>query len=171
MRRSFGGSLDDTSTRLAVYREVLERAIRRCLVADGRCTSAAGGRLWDCCRIARAPVLDSRIGVWRDPVMASGREYLEYRPCELLARAARGCLFRLGRRLVRWLGPTAARGPRPAATSRASALAAGRRRGTELVRAARHWTGQYRDLDAWAEQSPERVLLAGHQPQMFHPGV
>ncbi|MDD4268996.1 MAG: glycosyltransferase family 2 protein [Pirellulales bacterium] len=39
--RSFGGSLDDTSTRLAVYREVLERAIRRCLVADGRCTSAA----------------------------------------------------------------------------------------------------------------------------------
>ncbi|MDD4268997.1 MAG: hypothetical protein GXY25_15570 [Pirellulaceae bacterium] len=42
---------------------------------------------------------------------------------------------------------------------------------TELVRAARHWTGQYRDLDAWAEQSPERVLLAGHQPQMFHPGV
>ncbi len=43
--RSFGGSLDDTSTRLAVYRDVLERAIGRCFVAGGGCPSTAASIL------------------------------------------------------------------------------------------------------------------------------
>lgn len=34
-KRSFGGSLDDTATRLAVYRDVIERSIRRCFAAEG----------------------------------------------------------------------------------------------------------------------------------------
>jgi hypothetical protein len=39
----------------------------------------------------------------------------------------------------------------------------------ELIDAARRYTGAYRDLpDAAAS---DRVLVAGHQPQLFHPGV
>lgn len=39
----------------------------------------------------------------------------------------------------------------------------------ELVAAARQWTGQYRSLPAPAAATP--LFLAGHQPQLFHPGV
>ena len=41
----------------------------------------------------------------------------------------------------------------------------------EMLAAARQWTGSYRDLGDWATASLDRVFLAGHQPQMFHPGV
>jgi hypothetical protein len=41
----------------------------------------------------------------------------------------------------------------------------------EMLAAARHWTASYRDIGDWATRSPNRVFLAGHQPQMFHPGV
>lgn len=43
-KRSFGGSLDDTATRLAVYRDVLERSIRRCLASQGFVATAAPAR-------------------------------------------------------------------------------------------------------------------------------
>lgn len=39
----------------------------------------------------------------------------------------------------------------------------------ELVAAARAFTSRYRDVPSIV--SSERVLLAGHQPQLFHPGV
>ena len=38
-----------------------------------------------------------------------------------------------------------------------------------LVAAALNYTRQYRDCDAIAAESP--VFIAGHQPQLFHPGV
>lgn len=48
-------------------------------------------------------------------------------------------------------------------------LAAGARR--ELVDAARRWTAQYRDVAVGGDRPPDRIFLAGHQPQIFHPGV
>jgi hypothetical protein len=41
----------------------------------------------------------------------------------------------------------------------------------ELLAAARQWTATYRDVGDWAVPSSGCVFLAGHQPQMFHPGV
>lgn len=41
----------------------------------------------------------------------------------------------------------------------------------ELLRDARQWTAAYRDLD-WSGTDPAGlVFLAGHQPEIFHPGV
>jgi hypothetical protein len=42
---------------------------------------------------------------------------------------------------------------------------------SELLDAARRWTGAYRDLGPAPEKTPDLIFLAGHQPQMFHPGV
>ncbi len=39
----------------------------------------------------------------------------------------------------------------------------------QLLEAAWHYTRQYRDADPPGE--PQAVLLAGHQPELFHPGV
>ncbi|HVA51231.1 MAG TPA: hypothetical protein VNH11_33120 [Pirellulales bacterium] len=39
----------------------------------------------------------------------------------------------------------------------------------ELLASAQHYTSTYRDLPAI--EAGDRVLLAGHQPQLFHPGV
>lgn len=44
--------------------------------------------------------------------------------------------------------------------------AAGRQ---ELLAAARRYTGSYRDVPATAKT--DRILLAGHQPELYHPGV
>ncbi len=41
----------------------------------------------------------------------------------------------------------------------------------EFLDAARHWTASYRDLGDWAAPAGDRLFLAGHQPQLFHPGV
>lgn len=41
----------------------------------------------------------------------------------------------------------------------------------EMLGAARQWTASYRDIGDWAQRSSDRVFLAGHQPQMYHPGV
>ena len=41
----------------------------------------------------------------------------------------------------------------------------------EMVAAARQWTAAYRDVGDWARGTTNRVFLAGHQPQMYHPGV
>ena len=41
----------------------------------------------------------------------------------------------------------------------------------ELVDAAQRWTATYRDVSFVAHRDPTRIFLAGHQPQMFHPGV
>lgn len=41
----------------------------------------------------------------------------------------------------------------------------------EMLREARRWTSSYRDVPAPACGETERVFLAGHQPQLFHPGV
>lgn len=38
----------------------------------------------------------------------------------------------------------------------------------ELLAAARQWTAAYRDVPSMPS---ERIFLAGHQPEMFHPGV
>jgi len=48
-------------------------------------------------------------------------------------------------------------------------LAAQARR--ELVEAAWRYTSTYRDVPRPDEQALQRVFLAGHQPQLFHPGV
>jgi len=40
----------------------------------------------------------------------------------------------------------------------------------ELLDAARRWTSSYRDLPPMPD-GPAPVFLAGHQPQLFHPGV
>ncbi len=48
-------------------------------------------------------------------------------------------------------------------------LAAQARR--ELVEAAWRYTSTYRDVTRPDEQAQQRVFLAGHQPQLFHPGV
>jgi hypothetical protein len=42
---------------------------------------------------------------------------------------------------------------------------------SELIARAVAYTAQYRDVDAGAYDPAAPVLLAGHQPQMFHPGV
>lgn len=41
----------------------------------------------------------------------------------------------------------------------------------ELVTQARDYTRRYRDVDVPAANPLEHVLLAGHQPELFHPGV
>jgi hypothetical protein len=41
----------------------------------------------------------------------------------------------------------------------------------ELLAAARRWTAAYRDIPAAPPEGQGRIYLAGHQPQMFHPGV
>ena len=41
----------------------------------------------------------------------------------------------------------------------------------ELVTAAQQWTVQYRDLPARQPAAATSLFLAGHQPQLFHPGV
>lgn len=41
----------------------------------------------------------------------------------------------------------------------------------ELLDAAKLWTANYRSIDAKFNLSPDKLFLAGHQPQMFHPGV
>ena len=41
----------------------------------------------------------------------------------------------------------------------------------QMFAAARQWTSSYRDLGEWANRTTDRVFLAGHQPQIFHPGV
>lgn len=41
----------------------------------------------------------------------------------------------------------------------------------ELVDLARHWTSAYRDADCGRLDAAGTILLAGHQPQLFHPGV
>jgi hypothetical protein len=41
----------------------------------------------------------------------------------------------------------------------------------ELLAAARRWTDAYRRVDLPSEDPAGLVLLAGHQPELFHPGV
>ena len=41
----------------------------------------------------------------------------------------------------------------------------------ELLAEARRWTGQYRDTDCGQLDPSAPIFLAGHQPQLFHPGV
>jgi hypothetical protein len=41
----------------------------------------------------------------------------------------------------------------------------------ELLRDAQRWTSAYRDVDPLSASSTELIFLAGHQPQLFHPGV
>ncbi len=41
----------------------------------------------------------------------------------------------------------------------------------ELVAEARQWTSQYRDTPTLSHDPARPLLLAGHQPQLFHPGV
>ena len=41
----------------------------------------------------------------------------------------------------------------------------------ELLDAARRWTSTYTDLDPSPADSQDLIFLAGHQPQIFHPGV
>lgn len=42
---------------------------------------------------------------------------------------------------------------------------------SELLCQARRWTAAYRDLNSLPCDASAPVLLAGHQPQLFHPGV
>jgi hypothetical protein len=41
----------------------------------------------------------------------------------------------------------------------------------ELFDAAKRWTSAYRDVASVGQNPPDLIFLAGHQPQMFHPGV
>ena len=41
----------------------------------------------------------------------------------------------------------------------------------ELLDAAQLWTAAYRDIDPIQKNPSDLIFLAGHQPQMFHPGV
>lgn len=41
----------------------------------------------------------------------------------------------------------------------------------ELLAAARRWTAAYRDVPSALSDADGPIFLAGHQPQMFHPGV
>ena len=41
----------------------------------------------------------------------------------------------------------------------------------ELLTTARQWTAAYRDIPSVPPDPQGRIYLAGHQPQMFHPGV
>ena len=41
----------------------------------------------------------------------------------------------------------------------------------ELLAAARRWTAAYRNVPAEPPDPRGLIYLAGHQPQMFHPGV
>jgi hypothetical protein len=48
-------------------------------------------------------------------------------------------------------------------------LAAEARR--DLLAEARRYTAAYRPVAPWAEDPDSRIFLAGHQPELFHPGV
>jgi hypothetical protein len=41
----------------------------------------------------------------------------------------------------------------------------------ELLREARQWVSAYREVDTSAADQPGLIFLAGHQPELFHPGV
>ena len=41
----------------------------------------------------------------------------------------------------------------------------------ELIAEARRWTATYRDVEEGPADAGAPVFLAGHQPQLFHPGV
>jgi hypothetical protein len=41
----------------------------------------------------------------------------------------------------------------------------------QLVAGARRWTSQYREVDTGPFDPARPILLAGHQPELFHPGV
>ena len=41
----------------------------------------------------------------------------------------------------------------------------------ELLQQARRWTSAYRDLPSAGSEPHDLIFLAGHQPQLFHPGV
>jgi len=41
----------------------------------------------------------------------------------------------------------------------------------ELLREARRWVSAYRDVDSSAADQAGLIFLAGHQPELFHPGV
>ena len=46
------------------------------------------------------------------------------------------------------------------------------RRGAELLAAARRWTGGLSRRASWRSEDPDGpIFLAGHQPELFHPGV
>jgi len=46
-----------------------------------------------------------------------------------------------------------------------------RRARGELLQAALAYTGQYRDVPRLPDSATAEILLAGHQPELFHPGV
>ena len=52
-----------------------------------------------------------------------------------------------------------------------SLAAISQRARAELLAAARRWTAGYRNLPSEPPDSRGLIYLAGHQPQMFHPGV
>lgn len=41
----------------------------------------------------------------------------------------------------------------------------------ELLLKARHYTSQYRHVDSIESMATRQIVLAGHQPELFHPGV
>lgn len=49
--------------------------------------------------------------------------------------------------------------------------AVGRLAREELLAGARRWTSSYRDVDAGPADPSRPIFLAGHQPELFHPGV
>jgi len=41
----------------------------------------------------------------------------------------------------------------------------------DLLAAARRWTAAYRQVDLASDDPEGLIFLAGHQPELFHPGV
>ena len=170
--RSFGGALDHGQTRLQVYEDVLDRAMAEAGIARG----AGGGGSKRPCRLrcSKLPRLFSP----RDEYLNENRTY------DLCPRTTPSAAIGDAARERRGAGrPTHGRGRHPGGRERPVArygrlcvarpllgrpFAAGprgtSRRGPNLDQ-------RYRAADLPNLDPEGLVFLAGHQPELFHPGV
>ena len=146
-RRSFGGALDQADTRIAVYRSVLDRAIaaaEHLLPAEGAATARSHGPVEG--RHFSAPGENG--GALVNPPFAEVAG-LVAENVRLRGRGEYGEYDVHGRSLAQL-----------SQQARAALLADARR-----------WTAAYRPVGPVVDAPQGLVFLAGHQPELFHPGV
>lgn len=146
-RRSFGGALDHADTRIAVYRSVLDRTIvaaEHLPLAERTTTARSRGHVGD--RHFSTPRENG--GALVDPPFSEIAR-LVAENVRLRGRGEYGEYDVQGRSLAQL-----------SQQARASLLAEARR-----------WTAAYRRVDPVVDAAQGLIFLAGHQPEMFHPGV
>ena len=165
--RSFGGALDHGETRLKVYDEVLDRAMAAAGIVPK--TTRASAR-WlgrsavvdpsrrDCAtKIVLMTIAPDRLHRQRFATPREDRAMLAVPPMEEAgALAAENVQLR---------------GTADYALQGRSLADLSRQARAELLAAAQAWTTAYRKIDLPSLDSEGLIFLAGHQPELFHPGV